>query len=219
MLRVENLIVGTLPPLSFSVKSGEILGVEGRSGSGKTRLLRAIADLDPAPGDVRLDGARREQMAAAQWRRRVRYVAAESGWWAATAHAHTPAGAAGPKYHRLLADLEIDTATAARPIDELSTGERRRIALALCLADDPRCLLLDEPTTGLDGARAALVDELIRYQALSGRVVLLVSHDAAQLDRLTQRRLQLTAPTPAQLQSSASPAAAMPFDQRAGMTR
>ena len=196
MLRVEKLVVAPLPPLSFEVAAGECLGLEGRSGSGKTRILRALADLDSTPGDIRLEGTRRTEVSAPEWRRRIRYVAADFGWWAATALDHAPLGPAGPKYQRLLAELDIDAATAARPIDQLSTGERRRVALALSLADDPRCLLLDEPVAGLDVARAALVDELIRYQLLAGRAVVLVSHDAAHLDRLADRRLQLTATEP-----------------------
>jgi ABC-type multidrug transport system ATPase subunit len=192
MLRVEKLVVPPLPPLSFEVAAGECMGLEGRSGSGKTRILRAIADLDAAAGRISLDGKRQDKMTAPAWRRQVRFVSADFGWFAATALDHTPKGGAGQKFHRLLSDLDIDASAMRRPIEHLSTGERRRVALALSLADDPRCILLDEPSSGLDPARAALVDEVIRYQILSGRIVVLVSHDAAQLDRLADKRLQLT---------------------------
>ena len=77
MLRVEHLQAGTLPPLTFEVGAGECLAVEGPSGAGKTRLLRAIADLDSAPGQVFLNGAERNEMPAPRWRRHVRYCAAE----------------------------------------------------------------------------------------------------------------------------------------------
>ena len=53
----------------------------GPSGSGKSLFLRALADLDPNEGDLRLDGESREAMSGPQWRRRVTYVAGESGWW------------------------------------------------------------------------------------------------------------------------------------------
>ena len=85
MLRIDQLKIEVQPPLSFSVPAGECLAVEGPSGAGKTRLLRAIADLDPAEGYVFLDGAERREMRAEHWRRRVRYVAAEPAWWAPTA--------------------------------------------------------------------------------------------------------------------------------------
>ena len=64
MLRVEHLQAGTLPPLTFEVAAGECLAIEGPSGAGKTLLLRAIADLDPAPGQVFLNGAERNEMPA-----------------------------------------------------------------------------------------------------------------------------------------------------------
>ncbi|MEW5962448.1 MAG: ATP-binding cassette domain-containing protein, partial [Pseudomonadota bacterium] len=92
MLRVEHLRIGGLPPLSFSVQSGECLAVEGPSGSGKTRLLRAIADLDPADGHILLDGLAREEAPATEWRRLVRYAAAEPAWWTETPRGALPPG-------------------------------------------------------------------------------------------------------------------------------
>lgn len=194
MLRVENLLIPPVAALSFEVRPGECLGLEGRSGAGKSRLLRALADLEPSTGDVTFEGARRDETRAPDWRRMVRYLPAESGWWAPTALDHAPHGPAGQKFQRLMAALEIDSVLQTRPLETLSTGERRRIAIALALADEPRCLLLDEPTSGLDPVRTALVDELIRYQLLAGRVVVLASHDQVELGRLADRRLQLTPP-------------------------
>ena len=202
VLRVEKLKVGGLPPLSFEVAGGECLSIEGRSGAGKTRLLRAIADLDPSAGYVAVQGLTRSETPAPAWRGRVRYLPAEPGWWAPTLGQHCPPGAAGQRFVRLLTQLEVSADLLARPIETLSTGERRRAALALGLADGPDVLLADEPTLGLDSARAALVEELIRYQLLSGRTVLLVAHDDALIGRLAHRRLQLTPPEDAAPQSA-----------------
>jgi ABC-type phosphate transport system ATPase subunit len=74
---------------------------------------------------------------------------------------------------------------------ELSTGERQRLGLVRALADEPRVLLLDEPTSALDTTATAMVEELIRYQLLAERIVLLVSHDAHQIERIAHARLQL----------------------------
>lgn len=193
MLKIEKLKIAGLPPLSFSVAAGECMAVDGPSGSGKTRLLRAIADLDPAPGYVSHAGVDRNEMTGAAWRRIVRYVSAEPAWWAATANDHVPT-AAQHRFQRLTIQLDLAASLLDQPIEALSTGERQRLALARALADEPKVLLLDEPTGALDTARAALVEEVIRFQLLAGRVVLLVSHDAGQLDRLADARLELAPP-------------------------
>ncbi|MFZ4809052.1 MAG: ABC transporter ATP-binding protein [Hyphomicrobiaceae bacterium] len=191
MLKIEKLSVAGLPPLTFSVAAGECLAVEGPSGSGKTRLLRAIADLDPAPGYVSLGGQERHEMSGSAWRRQVRYCAAEPAWWSPTARRHATPGPSETRFVRLALQLDVPEALLDRPIDELSTGERQRLALALALADEPKAILLDEPTGALDVGRSALVEEIIRFQLLAGRIVLLVSHNTAQVDRLAEARLEL----------------------------
>lgn len=190
MLRVDHIRIGALPPLTFTVPDGECLSVEGPSGTGKTRLLRAIADLDPAAGHVFLDGAERGEMPAEQWRRQVRYMAAEPAWWAATPRLHM---ATSPRLERLVEALGLEARVLDRPVAELSTGERQRLALVRAVIDEPRVLLLDEPTAALDPAAAALADEVIRFETLAGRSVVLVSHNRAEIDRLAHARLLLAA--------------------------
>jgi ABC-type iron transport system FetAB ATPase subunit len=188
VLRVDYLSVRGLPPLSFEIAAGECLAVEGPSGSGKTSLLRAIADLDPAKGYVFLEGIERGEIPAPQWRRRVRYAATEPAWWAPTPYEHFLSTA---KLERLLSALALDVAALTRPIAELSTGERQRLGLIRAVADEPTVLLLDEPTSALDAQTAALAEELIKFQMLAGRALMLVSHDAAQIARLAHARLLL----------------------------
>ncbi len=196
MLRIENLKAGDLPPLSFKLADGECLAVDGPSGAGKSRLLRAIADLDPAAGHVFLDGAERREMPGNAWRSLVRYVSAEPAWWTETAREALPETVAPDRVRRLCDALGFDAATLDRPLSQASTGERQRMALVRALVDDPRVLLLDEPTAALDSATAALVEELIRYQMLSGRLVILVTHDTPMADRLSAMRLELAPPRP-----------------------
>lgn len=190
MLRVEHLKISNLPPLTFQVMAGECLAVEGPSGSGKTRLLRAIADLDDSDGLVFVEGAERHEMSGPEWRRVVRYVSAEPGWWTDTPRS---AFAADPvnRLPRLLQALALSPEMLDQQISALSTGERQRLALARALLDNARVLLLDEPTGALDPGNAALVEELIRYQLLAGRTVLLASHDAGLVSRLAHVQLQL----------------------------
>lgn len=192
MLRVEHLRIGSLPPLSFGVSNGECLAIEGPSGSGKTRILRAIADLDPVEGQVFLDGAERREMGAQTWRRAVRYAAAEPGWWTDTPRGTFPASPTSqPRVARLLAALALGEDALDQPVSLLSTGERQRIALVRALVDEPQVLLLDEPTGALDVKTTALVEELIRFQLLAERSVLLASHDEALIGRVAHARLQL----------------------------
>ena len=127
-------------------------------------------------GYVYLEGVERRELPGPEWRRRVRYASAEPAWWGATAREHFPATA---KLDRLLSALALEPALLDRPIAELSTGERQRLGLVRAIADEPRVLLLDEPTSALDAQAAALAEELIKFQMLAGRIVILVSHDPA----------------------------------------
>ncbi len=80
-LRLDNLSIGTLNGVEFSVDPGEIVCLSGPSGSGKTRLLRAAADLEPHGGEVWLGEQAQSRMAGHRWRRQVMLVPAESQWW------------------------------------------------------------------------------------------------------------------------------------------
>ena len=188
MLRIDYLAVDGLPRISFEVAPHECLAVEGPSGSGKTRLLRAIADLDAADGFVYLDGAERRGVPGPEWRRRVRYASAEPAWWGANAREHFPATA---KLDRLIPAVGLEPQLLDRPLSELSTGERQRLGLVRAIADEPRVLLLDEPTSALDAQATALAEELIKFQVLAGRMVVLVSHNPLQVARLAHTRLVL----------------------------
>ncbi len=215
MLRIENLTVGTLPPLSFTVADGEIMTVEGPSGSGKTRLLRAIADLDPAPGHIYLDGLEQSQMPAALWRSGVRYIAAEPGWWTDTPRDSFPEDDIDPSsLLKLCQAVGLDPMLLDRPVTLLSTGERQRFAFVRGLYDHPQVLLLDEPTGPLDPGSTALVEKLMRQQADAGCSIVLVSHDRAQIERLADAQLQLAAPG-SHTSSATNDVSPAPADQEA----
>lgn len=198
MLRIDQLKTAPLPPLTFSVAEGECLAVEGPSGSGKTRLLRAIADLDPASGHIFLNGAERREMSGPAWRRRVRFCSAEPQWWTDTARqAFANGKATNERLPRLLQALGLVPAVVERPLSGLSTGERQRLAIVRSLIDEPSVLLLDEPVASLDLQSAALVAELLRYQMLAGRSVIITAHGDSPVLRLAHSRLQLARPATA----------------------
>jgi ABC-type dipeptide/oligopeptide/nickel transport system ATPase subunit len=192
VLRVEKLKIAGLPPLSFEVGDGECMGIEGPSGSGKTRLARALADLEQANGHILINGAEKNETPPTEWRCLVRYLSAEPGWWTDTPREAFPSDArSASKLQRLLKSLNLSETLLDQPIAVLSTGERQRLAIARALLDEPPVIVLDEPTSALDQKNTALVEELLRHRMLSGNSVLLISHDQAQIERLSDLRLQL----------------------------
>jgi ABC-type iron transport system FetAB ATPase subunit len=187
MLIVEGLRTKAGGPVGFGIGGGEIVAVRGPSGSGKSLLLRAIADLDPAEGGVSLDGTARDRIPAPEWRRRVAYVPAESGWWDDRVGAHFPAGGNG----ELIAALGLDPAALDWEVRRLSTGERHRLAIARALALEPEVWLFDEPTAALDAEAARRVEAVISQGRARGAAILLVTHDDAQAARLADRTLTM----------------------------
>lgn len=187
MLVVERLARSGMPDTGFRLNNGVCLAVMGPSGSGKTLLFRALSDLDPSDGRVTLDGVLKEDIPAPQWRRRVAYVPAEPGWWAATPAAHfADWNAARPLAQTLLLPGDIGSA----PIARLSTGERQRLALMRALMGNPRVFLLDEPTGPLDAAATSAVEAVLRDRLAKGAAILLATHDDAQAARMATRILR-----------------------------
>lgn len=186
MFRIESLEVYGLEPVSFELEGGECLAVQGASGSGKTVLLRALADLDPVDGQVFLEGTERNQLSGPDWRKRVRYAAAEPGWWGETPREHFPQTKG---LDILVRSLGLKAEQLDQNILQLSTGERQRMALARAIYDAPLVLLLDEPTGALDAKATTQAERVIKQLLKKGHTVILVSHDPAQVKRLANRKL------------------------------
>lgn len=190
MLSVRNLKRLAIGPVDLDISPGEIVALVGPSGTGKSLLLRAIADIDPNEGTATLNDAPRDQMPAPDWRKQVMYVPAHSGWWADLVEPHFE-GAVRGRVVELLHHLGMESTALGWQVAHLSTGERQRLSLARALALGPKVLLLDEPTSGLDADNANRAEALIRRHAEDGGGVLFVTHDAAQAARLGSRVLKL----------------------------
>lgn len=176
-----------LEPIDLTIAPGECVTLTGQSGSGKTRLLRAIADLDPNRGEARTGGQSLQRTPAHQWRSRVGLLPAESHWWYDRVADHFT----HPETETLVA-LGLDPACLEWEVSRLSSGERQRLALARLLDRKPGVLLLDEPTANLDPENAQRVEKLLRgYANNQGAALLWVSHDPAQRQRVGQRRLRI----------------------------
>ena len=183
-LQLNSLSNQVLHNNSLSVASGEIVCLSGASGSGKSRLLRALADLDPHQGEVWLGDVEQQNLPAHQWRQRVRMVPAESQWWFDRVDEHFPDDYCAAE----LPELDLPETAMSWQVSRLSSGEKQRLALLRALAQPPQALLLDEPTANLDSTTAARVEtwlvQRIRQQAWP---TLWVSHDQRQIDRVADR--------------------------------
>jgi ABC-type iron transport system FetAB ATPase subunit len=190
-LRLEGIESRVLAPVDLAVAPGGLALISGPSGSGKSLLLRAIADLDPHRGEVWLDGEARSAMAPSVWRRRVGLLPAESFWWSDSVGEHFPwagkglAAAPGTELESILAGLGLEPEVLGWSVSRLSTGERQRLALARLLAQSPQALLLDEATANLDPANRERVERSVgRYRLERAAATLWVSHDPEQRERL-----------------------------------
>lgn len=183
-LLVRGLEAPGVEVKALRLAGGECVAVMGPSGGGKTRLLRAIADLDPSRGEVVVAGVDRGAVSGPAWRRIVGYVPAESGWWADTVGEHFPERD-GAK--ALLEEMMLAADVPDWPVARLSTGERQRLALARTLVRAPRALLLDEPTGALDDQARAVVEGILHRQLERGVPILMVTHDRAQAGRVAGR--------------------------------
>jgi ABC-type iron transport system FetAB ATPase subunit len=189
LLKLENLRHEGLEAAALELEAGDIALVSGPSGSGKTRLLRALADLDAHSGDLWLEGRHYLSFEAWDWRRQVGFLPTESHWWCKDAGGHFDT----PPQNETLNRLKLDAVTLKRPVGQLSSGERQRLALLRLLQNAPKVLLLDEPTGSLDGDSAARVEaEVKRYLKANHAAAVWVSHDPAQVKRLAGRRYSMS---------------------------
>ena len=189
-LDIRNLSTRGRPPVDLQAQRGECICIMGRSGSGKSVLLRLVADLDPGEGTVLLDGVDRNAGSGPAWRRRVVYQAAEPAWWGATVAEHFPAGMREP-LAGWLGEVGLPGDILDADITRLSTGERQRLALLRSLARKPQVLLLDEPTASLDPATTLAVEALLSRRLAQGLAILMVTHSAEQARRIGHHRFDM----------------------------
>jgi len=196
------------PGLSFAVEGGEVFGVIGPNSAGKTSLLRLLTRvLRPQRGEILLDGRRVADLAPWALAREVAVVPQEAPrpfpftveqLVLMGRYPHAPG-----RFFEDAADLAAARAAMAAtetlalaplPLEQLSGGERQRALLARALAQEPRLLVLDEPTAHLDlryqVETAALLRRLNRER---GMTILLVSHDLNLAAELCDRLLLLRA--------------------------
>jgi iron complex transport system ATP-binding protein len=177
--------------LDLEIPEGEWLSLIGPNGAGKTSVLRAIANLVPFSGLVRIDERSVRELGRRELARRVSMLVQEPEMPAGMTVAHyvllgrsAHLGYLGKESDRdrwivgeTLKRLALE-GLSGRPVDHLSGGERQRVAIARALAQEAPVLLIDEPTTSLDVGRQQsvleLIDELRHDRALT---VISAMHD------------------------------------------
>lgn len=181
----EIAIAGRLNPTSLYAAPGEMVAVIGPNGAGKTSLLRAIAGIERETGQVLVDGEPIDQAPPARRMRLLSFLpAARSLVWPIAAQDVIALGLPSPDTRRvgeLMELLELGK-LAARPVNQLSTGERSRVLLARALAARPRLMLLDEPLSNLDPYWVLRTLQILRAEIdASGCTVLASVHDLSQI--------------------------------------
>lgn len=182
---LQRLMVG---PLTLAVDEGDCLCISGASGSGKSLLLRAIADLDPHEGQVLLQGELATDMPANVWRTKIGLLPPESSWWLPLVKNHFRNGMPVPLDH-----IGLSTEILEQSVARLSSGEKQRLALMRLLSNQPRVLLLDEPTANLDPVNTGRVEAVIAaYLRTHKAAVIWVSHDPGQAARVANRYYEMS---------------------------
>ncbi len=195
-----------LDRVDLEVASGELVALLGPNGSGKTTMLQVIAGVhEPTAGTIELFGRPLRDWSRAQVARSVAVLpqttelpegfrVSEVVNLGRIPHARRIFGADpgdAPAVAAALRDANAED-LVDRPVHELSGGERQRVVMAMALAQEPRVLLLDEPTLHLDLAhQVALVRLLARLRATRGLTVVAVLHDLNIAASLADRVLLL----------------------------
>lgn len=184
-----------LDGVSLTVRCGEIFGLLGANGSGKSTTLKILLGLlAPTAGECRVLGRAAGESAG---RARVGYLPEAPAFYAhlsgreLVTYFARLSGLAGGKSLRarvecVLADVGL-SAAANRAVGGYSKGMRQRLGLAQALVHDPDLLVLDEPTAGVDLEGSAQIEALILEQRARGKTVLLTSHTVAQVEALCDR--------------------------------
>lgn len=189
---VEKKIKGTevLKGVNLTVKQGDIVGIRGINGSGKTMILRAIAGLIRVDGSVEIGG---KKMEPGEFPNDIGVLIEMPGFLPEFT---------GKKNLQLLGMLQegvmekdIDeamTSVGLNPLDrrhykKYSLGMKERLGIAQAILKKPKLILLDEPTNGIDSDGIQMLKKLLLNLKKEGSTIVVASHDREFLDAVTSR--------------------------------
>lgn len=207
-LSVEIGSTSIIPNLSLTLQEGQVTALLGHNGSGKSTLLKALArQMTPSSGSITLQGREYDHTGAREFARIVGYLPqhppATDGLTVRELVAmgrypwRGPLGRYGAEDHSLIDQALADTSLVDfqhRSVDTLSGGERQRAWIAMLLAQQTRCLLLDEPISALDVRHQVETLRLIHRLAVERELtVIVVLHDVDLAARFCDRLVALKA--------------------------
>ena len=208
-LRVRGGANAVLDGIDLEVRAGEIVGVAGLQGAGRTSLVRALFGADPfTAGTVEVDGAphtlrspragiaagmgfltedrKAEGLALGQSVRDNALLGVRSGA-ARRTNGTRPAGARRPAVEDLARSIELRARSLDQEVRFLSGGNQQKVVLAKWLALEPGVLLFDEPTRGIDVGAKAAIHDLMRELARQGRAIVMISSELPELIGMSDR--------------------------------
>jgi iron complex transport system ATP-binding protein len=177
----------------LSAALGGVYALTGPNGAGKSTALKALAGLLPCSGQLQVSGRDLRGLSARERARQIAYVPQQSLLQSGITvrdvvlqgrYAHDPVWPKRHKHNQLVERAMSQTdvlGLAARPWNQLSGGEQRRVLLARALATEAPVILLDEPTSSLDVAHALQLLTQLRELAAQGRCIVAVLHDLGQV--------------------------------------
>jgi sodium transport system ATP-binding protein len=205
MLVAEQLskqfgVVRAVDGVSLHVNAGEVVGLLGANGAGKTTVLRMLAGiLTPDGGSVSLAGTRMDSHPLAA-KRRLGFLSGDTQLYQRLSPREIlaffgglyemPQAALRARIANLIAELDMG-AFADRPCATLSAGQKQRANIARAFLHDPDVLMLDEPTNALDVISGRFIVEAIRRKRAEGRAVLFSTHIMGEAEYLCDRIVML----------------------------
>lgn len=180
--------------LSFEVKQGEIFGLLGSNGSGKTTTIRALLDFyEPSGGELLIDGRKYNPAETT-----VGYLPEERGLYRKERVIDTMVyfgelkGLKNPREWSLNYLKRVGLSDKAEEkVEKLSGGQQQKVQLGLTIMNEPKLLILDEPTKGFDPVNRKLLMEIIDELHQKGSSIILITHYMDEVERLCDRALLL----------------------------
>lgn len=182
--------------VSFSVKSGEILGYLGPNGAGKTTTIKMLAGLlDPTQGNIYFDGKKISDDLYS-FKERIGYIPEESEIYSHLSAfdylllvgrlRDIPERTLEKKIEQFMSLFKLSTDKHS-PISSFSKGMTQKVLISAAFLHDPELLLLDEPLSGLDVTTGLIMRDLIRKQAEDGKIVIYSSHILEVVEKVCTR--------------------------------